>query len=709
MSRRVLIVLAVTAALLLGYVLLFEREPRDVDGERRRVLPGLQRERVARIRIVCSTPRSEVELRRGRAGEGGTWRLAPPRGGRADPEILSRLLALLEFLEPLRTVPADTNRRQLGLLPPQATVALSDAKERPMARLALGRPDPSGHGVYLDHRGALFVVDRELLDLATGGIDAWRDRRLAPAWAATRVARIRVKRAGLCINVEVAKHQVRLRLERDGWIRVDPAAARRLLAALAGLRAARFIPRRGDLDAAKVTVEGRGGALALEVGGPCPGRPAERRVLVRERGEEPVSCCVEREDLSAFTGASEDSLVDRRLVHGSEVDLERIKIQTRGARIELVRDAGRWREDPGGRAGSAGKAGAAADGVAIREWMAGLAGLAGRVERGGGLERRQATIELGGGPDQPTRVLRFGEARGGELPVRRDDEQALVWIPQRQAQAVLSIGRYHFRSRQVLELSRHVVSRLVTRRGAEREVLVRDDEGWKLVEPVRAPVDQAHVAALLRAVSRLRATRLLERLPSGTRDEVTLVLSVQREQLGPGDAGPSAEEVTRLHLSVPRSGAGPCFAGSRAPWFELEPAVCRLLSRRRADRRLLRGSEAMTRIAISMTGTRIQQDRRLAEKRGPTWHDGGTGKALDTTAVAELVQALRNLRGQPRYDLKLAAPTLEVRVRTADGRQEGFLVDGRGRSRRLSGGLVFELDREEVARLRRRAGAIPGR
>jgi hypothetical protein len=696
MSRRALIVLAVTAALLGGYVLLGGREPAG-EGEERRILPGLQRERVARIRIVSAPPAKRV-LEVERTG-GETWRLTAPLRGRADRETLSRLLALLEFLEPLRAVPDSTNRRQLGLLPPRAVITLFAEKKgalyEAVAKLEVGRLDPSGHGVYLGHQGALHVVDRELSDMATGPTDAWRDPRLGPAWTSAHVRWIKLARqAGPSLSVELKQGEARL--HRDGgWIRVDPTAGRRLLAAIAGLRASRFSRRGGALDAAvRVTVEGKGGRIELQLGGPCAGRPAERQVVVRERGEEPVWCCVEREDLLPLVDASEDSLVDRRLLHVGEADLERVEIhaiQTPKMKVELVRDAGRWRYARG----------EAADGPVVREWMEELSRLEGtRVERGGTFAERRR-IELGG-PGQPTRVLRFGAASGGELPARRGEERAVVWIPEGQAQKVLQVQPLYFRSRQVVELSHHLVNRLVTTRGREREVLVRGDDGWELVKPVRAPVDQAHVAELLRTVSRLRATRLREKRPRAVGRTVTLELTVRRERLSPGDAGAAAEEVTRLQLFLPPAD-GPCFAHQTRLYFEIEPAVCCLLSRRRADRRLLRSEKAMTQIELSLAGQRL-----TAEKRGPAWHDA-SGKTLDTTAVAELIQTLRNLKGQTRYDLKLASPSLEVRLRMADGSQEGFLVDALQRSRRLSGEVTFQLDGTDATKLRKQVRAILGR
>ena len=115
--------LALLACLALGlglYVLVWEHDAPRVDPDGR-LLRGLQPERVASVLIGTTLEIHREDPRR------AAWRIVAPPRGRADSRAVSRLLSLLEFLEPLRTVPADTNPRQLGLAPPRHTLSLLDA------------------------------------------------------------------------------------------------------------------------------------------------------------------------------------------------------------------------------------------------------------------------------------------------------------------------------------------------------------------------------------------------------------------------------------------------------------------------------------------------------------------------------------------------------------------------------------------------------
>ena len=154
MKPRTLMALALCALLLGGYVLLVERGQHSSDElrmQKRRVVPSLQRDRVAAMTIQRQG-RSVVLRRKGdEAWTVGAWR--------ADAALADRILSGVEFLEYVRTLPQGSDRARLGLDRPSVTLTLSQGSG-PGIQLSLGRLDTSGQGVYLAHGSRLFEIGR---------------------------------------------------------------------------------------------------------------------------------------------------------------------------------------------------------------------------------------------------------------------------------------------------------------------------------------------------------------------------------------------------------------------------------------------------------------------------------------------------------------------------------------------------------------------
>lgn len=688
MRPRTLALLALAALGLGGYIMLFERPFMDATDPdvAQRLLPDFPQWKVSRIRLA-HWQQPALELVR----NGAAWRLRSPVSARADQEAVQRILAALEFVERLRSVTPQSNRRQLGLAPPQAMVELHGPAGL-LARLELGRLDPSGRGVYLalsapgaDSTGPVVVVDRELWEAADLDADALRDRDL-----------VRLRGAIQRINIE---HPDGARLTLSGgsmgWqvhsdglaVRAAPAPMRRLLAAVAGLRATRFLSRTTPLQVElRMAVAGSTGRVALRVGQVCPGRAAERVVSVADlSGRGSVTCCVEARDLQPFEGARMASLWDRQLTRKREAQLKTIQVTPPGGRqLELARRGGAWQIG-----------GLPADAEVIRQWVASLAEVT--ASRVGGAGQGGGGRILLLGEEGAEEALDFGRPEQGMVPVRRSADSAALWVKAGRAAELLGVDALRFRKREVMQLSRHLVTRLETQRGGEVEVLERSDDGrWNVVRPVQGPADQQQVGRLLHLLSRLRARRFLAAPPPATRISLTLKVTVGRAELTSADAGIQQEVQT---LQVTLAEHGPCHGLRGSTWFELGESECRLLARRRLDPRLLRFDEASLReIDLQGGGVSVR-----AEKRGPVWV-GGSGKGqrpLPTTYLAELTALLRDLRGAEVLDY--AARRLQVRLRVriglADGTDQTCLVDARGRAQGVTAGATMSLAPQTLPRL----------
>lgn len=680
MRTRTLVALGLSAAVLGAHVLLFERDGDDAERPAGRVLPGLDRGRVERIRIAR---RGEAAVALARRPEGG-WAVAPA-GHRADREAVDRLLSALEFLERRRAVAEASNPRQLGLAPAQVKLTLEG---RGLSEgLALGRPDPSGYGVYLSHGGQVLVVDREILSLLDRDPSAWRDRDLVPM-EARLIRTVRIRRGAGEIRLFASTGGWRL-ASADGATRADPGQVSRLVTALADLRATRLLEKPLG-GAAEIRVElGGAGAdktLRIVVGGACPGQPRDRLV-----GVGAVSACVPGEDLAPLA-LEREALVDRFLTHRRETELRRIRIQRGGRALSLERAAEKWHIEGDGEA----------DPLEVAGWLEGLAQTRGELvaekhPASGSGAHAWRSVELvpeRGAPE----VLRFSP--DGAL-VRRDDEPTWLRVDPARTRQLVEVDVLRFRSRQLLSLSHHLVRRIETERSGEREVVALRDGQWSLVEPVQAPADPHHVAELLRRLSELRAVKLLPGKPPAGSRVITMALVTPREVLAPKDSG-VVEERRSLWVAFPAT--GPCLARSTGPWGELDPATCAVVAARRADPHLLRFDEVdLRRIEIEIPGRRV-----AIEKRGPAWVEEAQGEAVPSARLADLVRELRGLRG-PVLSYRastLAAAWIRIRLGMSGGGERTIVVDRQGRAAGEAGRVIHALAPEQVKRLEQIGAAV---
>lgn len=166
---RTVIALAVIAASLLGFIVVFERDTVS-DGElasrRGRVLANFIRDRVSHLEI--STPKGRVTLEKRADPDGvmpiGIWHVTSPYKALADGDAVDALLGELEWMDARRRITNVTkeDRARFGVDTPIATVDYRVGRDR--GTLSLGGPSPKGDGNYLmtgDGQTA-FVVGKDL-------------------------------------------------------------------------------------------------------------------------------------------------------------------------------------------------------------------------------------------------------------------------------------------------------------------------------------------------------------------------------------------------------------------------------------------------------------------------------------------------------------------------------------------------------------------
>lgn len=168
MSARTPIILLVVAALLLAYVMLFERgRPgrKEIDSRSGLLLEAVVRERITRIRVASGDERMALV----RTGEGfdETWTLEEPKQAPADPEAIEDYMRNWEFAIPVRTLqsPSAEDVRSFGLDSPKAEVSFEMGRAKVRVTLGSGEPVDGGGYVRIDDRPEISVVGKDVVAL----------------------------------------------------------------------------------------------------------------------------------------------------------------------------------------------------------------------------------------------------------------------------------------------------------------------------------------------------------------------------------------------------------------------------------------------------------------------------------------------------------------------------------------------------------------
>ena len=168
MSARTPIILLVIAAILLAYVLLFERgRPgrKEIDSRSGLLLQAVVRERITRVRIASGDER--VALLRQGEGFDETWTVEEPKQAPADPEIIEDYLRNWEFAIPVRTLqsPSAEDLQNFGVNTPKAEVTFEMDRAKVRVSLGTGSPVDGGGYVRIDDGPQVVVVGDNVVAL----------------------------------------------------------------------------------------------------------------------------------------------------------------------------------------------------------------------------------------------------------------------------------------------------------------------------------------------------------------------------------------------------------------------------------------------------------------------------------------------------------------------------------------------------------------
>jgi hypothetical protein len=168
MSARTPVILFVIAAILLAYVLLFERgRPgrSEIESRAGLLLEEVVRDRITRIRIAAGDER--IAIRRDGEGFDETWALEEPKQAPADPDAIEDYLRNWEFAIPVRTLqsPTPEDLQSFGIDTPKAEVTFEMGRAKVRASLGSGSPVDGGGYVRIDERREVSVVGDDVVAL----------------------------------------------------------------------------------------------------------------------------------------------------------------------------------------------------------------------------------------------------------------------------------------------------------------------------------------------------------------------------------------------------------------------------------------------------------------------------------------------------------------------------------------------------------------
>jgi len=176
MNPRTPIVLFIIAAILLAYVLLFERgRPgrTEIDSRSGLLLETVVRERITHVRLAAEKER--IVLRRDGEGFDETWTLEEPALGAADPDAVEDYLRNWEFAIPVRTLqrPSAADIASFGIDTPRAEITFEMASAKTRVVLGSGTPVDGGGYIRIDEGPQVTVVGEDVTALFTRTADSF--------------------------------------------------------------------------------------------------------------------------------------------------------------------------------------------------------------------------------------------------------------------------------------------------------------------------------------------------------------------------------------------------------------------------------------------------------------------------------------------------------------------------------------------------------
>lgn len=696
MRKHSLWLLAAIAALLGAIVVLDEDDAPERPLVRERLLPRLARDQVQSLWIKPAHGPALVLLRDRRLGG---FRLGGRRGLPADEGVVEELLSALEFAEIVRKAPPGTRRRALGLDPPRLKLRIRQRSELRVIDLSFGAPDVSGRGLYVGRSADIVVVPASLYGRADLAPRKVQKRELVP-FAVDEIDRLRAKdETGATLEL-VRRGDDWSVAARGGRIRAVEEEVYRLLGALSTLRADELalLPKGQPVSGAALELQLSAGPeqVKLTRGAACA--DGTRRSIVREWGGVRARACIAGD---AFAGLRVDPTpyYERVPTALSLAQLARLRIEREGRLIDLVREGARWLFTTDGH-----EAKVEADEESLRRWLDALGRLSGEIEPGVAAEASEASsgfVRVALWPERGTRQdLHFGRPSKRGVPLRRDEEPALLWLDA-SALTLLELDASALRSRRVLAFEIGELNRIaIMPEGRAREVVVRSTRArsgagariggdWMVSAPARVEADDVRMATLVGRLAALRARRFVE--PDAL---------AHRPALGRIELSFGPPRSAKVVLTLRRAASEGCLVRpEEGPPYEIDEEDCELLLSPKAGRQLFQVDAArVSRIAFRWPGT-----TRDLRRRGHHWYAGS--QRLETPRVEQLIgwisrlEAERVLDYAPAGDGAAQAPW-RISIMNEGGQEQRCVLDAAGRTWCAGRAVVYQMSKAFARQLR---------
>jgi hypothetical protein len=235
--------LVTLAAMLLGFILVFERHWRD-SAEREpapRLLPQLDPDTVTSVQV---RPAGQPEIRADRTPAG--WRLTRPLDYPAEPEVVASLLTVLRQLTSDRKLSAKEvrqhaqNQKEFGFDPPQFSILIQQGKD--VTPVLLGNLTALKDQVFVQVVGQaeIYLAEAALLRYVPRTADDWRSAALVDLKALS-FDRIAVTNGARSLELERDPASRQWRLLRPLEARADSPKVDALLEQLQDLRVTAFV------------------------------------------------------------------------------------------------------------------------------------------------------------------------------------------------------------------------------------------------------------------------------------------------------------------------------------------------------------------------------------------------------------------------------------------------------------------------------------
>ncbi len=470
----------------------------------------------------------------------GAWMIESPVKDRADEGAVATLFTALEGLDMnLRKVSVPKGKdvrelqRELGVAKGEVSIKLGG--EKPL-ELLVGKETAVEGRVYgrIDGAETMYVLPNDMRLLLSKGIKDWRDRKL------TSIATAEVQR----LILKTAKGEIEAVRKHGSWNLVRPLKARAdnqkindLIANATAPRIEDFIAESKELATfglieprATLTffIEGRNEPVTVQVGSAKEVPPDEKKADKPAQKPTPlVYAKVSTREGVVSIPATIESLIltqpndlrDTSLLRVQPDIVDRITIESGGAKIVLGRDGEEWKRKIVGKPDEEVNSGAAnklLNELTTAKTVRFVEDVASDLKKYA-LDRPAFTVTLSsysteGTPesapgDKPISRTLLGNMEGDFIYAKLDDEPFIVAVPAQIAEG-LSADPLMWQDLKIYDFNRNDIVRLeITRKDQPAITLEQDaQKTWKLAKGDGA-VNQSAVLSLINTLHSLRAVR----------------------------------------------------------------------------------------------------------------------------------------------------------------------------------------------------------